>query len=163
MKNAPATERNNTAHQNGDPEHIALGSRPLRVHEHGPLKFARPHHQHVPDHDEPGYGHYCTLRDVTLSNAVKNLEAALQEGTPLLRMDIENGTLTVHYHSQSKLSQQELADLQKATHFDKKELQQWYKGRRSHSLCWQPEADETRLPKGLPLGHAHKGGVPEDL
>ncbi|GAM86618.1 hypothetical protein ANO11243_046330 [Dothideomycetidae sp. 11243] len=30
--------------------------------------------------------------------------------------------------SQSKLSQQELQDLQKATHFDKKELQQWYKG-----------------------------------
>ncbi|CZT14345.1 probable regulator of phosphatidylinositol-4-OH kinase protein [Ramularia collo-cygni] len=30
--------------------------------------------------------------------------------------------------SQSKLSQQELLDLQKATHFDKKELQQWYKG-----------------------------------
>ncbi|KXT13447.1 hypothetical protein AC579_4249 [Pseudocercospora musae] len=27
-----------------------------------------------------------------------------------------------------ELSQQELADLQKATHFDKKELQQWYKG-----------------------------------
>jgi Ca2+-binding EF-hand superfamily protein len=34
----------------------------------------------------------------------------------------------VSHHSQSKLSQQELADLQKATHFDKKELQQWYKG-----------------------------------
>ncbi|KAL1632987.1 Transmembrane 9 superfamily member 2 [Diplodia intermedia] len=30
--------------------------------------------------------------------------------------------------SQSKLTQQELSDLQKATHFDKKELQQWYKG-----------------------------------
>ena len=30
--------------------------------------------------------------------------------------------------SQSKLSQQELVELQKATHFDKKELQQWYKG-----------------------------------
>ncbi|KAL0254808.1 Transmembrane 9 superfamily member 2 [Diplodia seriata] len=29
---------------------------------------------------------------------------------------------------QSKLTQQELSDLQKATHFDKKELQQWYKG-----------------------------------
>ncbi|GME40370.1 putative endosomal integral membrane protein [Neofusicoccum parvum] len=28
----------------------------------------------------------------------------------------------------SKLTQQELSDLQKATHFDKKELQQWYKG-----------------------------------
>ncbi|KAF2101858.1 neuronal calcium sensor 1 [Rhizodiscina lignyota] len=31
-------------------------------------------------------------------------------------------------NKQSKLSQQELAELQKATHFDKKELQQWYKG-----------------------------------
>ena len=30
--------------------------------------------------------------------------------------------------SQSKLSQEELAQLQKSTHFDKKELQQWYKG-----------------------------------
>jgi len=30
--------------------------------------------------------------------------------------------------SQSKLSHQEISDLQKATHFDKKELQQWYKG-----------------------------------
>jgi Ca2+-binding EF-hand superfamily protein len=35
--------------------------------------------------------------------------------------------------SQSKLSQQELADLQKATHFDKKELQQWYKGAHRHA------------------------------
>jgi hypothetical protein len=31
--------------------------------------------------------------------------------------------------SQSKLSQQDLADLQKVTKFDKKELQQWYKGK----------------------------------
>jgi len=30
--------------------------------------------------------------------------------------------------AQSKLSQQDLADLQKVTKFDKKELQQWYKG-----------------------------------
>jgi len=30
--------------------------------------------------------------------------------------------------SQSKLSQDQLADLQKNTHFDKKELQAWYKG-----------------------------------
>ncbi|GKT92829.1 neuronal calcium sensor 1 [Colletotrichum tofieldiae] len=28
----------------------------------------------------------------------------------------------------SKLSQEQLAELQKSTHFDKKELQQWYKG-----------------------------------
>ncbi|KAI4250875.1 MAG: hypothetical protein LQ352_005201 [Teloschistes flavicans] len=31
--------------------------------------------------------------------------------------------------SQSKLSQDELQQLMKSTHFDKKELQQWYKGR----------------------------------
>lgn len=30
--------------------------------------------------------------------------------------------------SQSKLSQEQLNQLQKDTHFDKKELQQWYKG-----------------------------------
>jgi len=29
---------------------------------------------------------------------------------------------------QSKLSPSQLDELQKATHFDKKELQQWYKG-----------------------------------
>jgi hypothetical protein len=29
---------------------------------------------------------------------------------------------------QSKLSAEEITELQKATHFDKKELQQWYKG-----------------------------------
>ena len=31
-------------------------------------------------------------------------------------------------YSQSKLSQEQLAELQNSTHFDKKELQQWYKG-----------------------------------
>lgn len=30
--------------------------------------------------------------------------------------------------SQTKLSQEQLTQLQKDTHFDKKELQQWYKG-----------------------------------
>ncbi|KAH8656083.1 putative neuronal calcium sensor NCS-1 [Tricladium varicosporioides] len=30
--------------------------------------------------------------------------------------------------SQSKLSQEQLSELQRSTHFDKKELQQWYKG-----------------------------------
>jgi hypothetical protein len=29
---------------------------------------------------------------------------------------------------QSKLSQEQLSELQRSTHFDKKELQQWYKG-----------------------------------
>lgn len=41
-------------------------------------------------------------------------------------------------HRQSKLSQEQLAELQKSTHFDKKELQQWYKGayRRSPCCCF---------------------------
>lgn len=32
------------------------------------------------------------------------------------------------YYRQSKLSQEQLSELQRSTHFDKKELQQWYKG-----------------------------------
>lgn len=39
-----------------------------------------------------------------------------------------NRTVLTHLISQSKLSQEELNQLQKDTHFDKKELQQWYKG-----------------------------------
>lgn len=37
---------------------------------------------------------------------------------------------------QSKLSQEQLVELQKSTHFDKKELQQWYKG----ALNFQPSS-----------------------
>ena len=37
--------------------------------------------------------------------------------------------LTWALRRQSKLSQDELNQLQKDTHFDKKELQQWYKGK----------------------------------
>lgn len=40
---------------------------------------------------------------------------------------VENEELT-SYDSQSKLSQEQLGELQRSTHFDKKELQQWYKG-----------------------------------
>jgi hypothetical protein len=99
----------------------------------------------VPLHDEPGYDHYCTARDVTLANGVNSFEEALAAMTPLARIELEDGTLTVHYHSQSKLSQQELADLQKATHFDKKELQQWYKGTapRTTRLCSQTDGGQV--------------------
>ena len=42
---------------------------------------------------------------------------------------------------QSKLSQEQLTQLQKDTHFDKKELQQWYKGEcfcpRLNGMCHQ--------------------------
>lgn len=43
---------------------------------------------------------------------------------------------------QSKLSQEQLAELQKSTHFDKKELQQWYKGERHRHT----EMEKTQSP-----------------
>ena len=53
----------------------------------------------------------------------------IRKGAGMSYLEIGKDKLTIHpHHSQSKLSQQELIDLQKATHFDKKELQQWYKG-----------------------------------
>ena len=51
--------------------------------------------------------------------------------------------------SQSKLSQEQLNQLQKDTHFDKKELQQWYKGQ-LHLLHVLNGADElSRFSKRL--------------
>lgn len=51
-------------------------------------------------------------------------------------------SLSLFRRRQSKLSQEQLAELQKSTHFDKKELQQWYKGkRRRHGeteKTWSP-------------------------
>ena len=47
--------------------------------------------------------------------------------------------------SNSKLSNDELAQLQKDTHFDKKELQQWYKGTEIlEESCLVPTADKKR-------------------
>ncbi|KAF2659504.1 EF-hand [Lophiostoma macrostomum CBS 122681] len=93
-----------------------------------PLNFARQHHAAIPRHDQPGYAHYRSAKKVALSNGVKSLQESLSSHGPVQHLEIRNKQLIVQYHSQSKLSQQELADLQKATHFDKKELQQWYKG-----------------------------------
>ena len=45
------------------------------------------------------------------------------------RIDTFEKKLIQALHRQSKLSQDELNQLQKDTHFDKKELQQWYKGK----------------------------------
>ena len=56
------------------------------------------------------------------------MEHELAFRSPVDHLVLEVDRLILRFHSQSKLSQQELADLQKATHFDKKELQQWYKG-----------------------------------
>jgi hypothetical protein len=53
----------------------------------------------------------------------------------------ENSILIFVMYSHSELSQDELIQLQKETHFDKKELQQWYKGRNTSSF----EATGTAL------------------
>jgi hypothetical protein len=45
----------------------------------------------------------------------------------IARLGIPNDELTLTSR-QSKLSQEQLSELQRSTHFDKKELQQWYKG-----------------------------------
>ncbi|KAJ4375182.1 Calcium-binding protein NCS-1 [Neocucurbitaria cava] len=110
--------------------HTPLGSQdiPLLALDHAPLNFARRHHCDVPRHDEPGFVHYQALQRVAFANAVRELERELGSHTNVEHIELEKSRLIVRYCSQSKLSQQELADLQKATHFDKKELQQWYKG-----------------------------------
>ena len=75
---------------------------------------------------------------------------------------------------QSKLSPTQLEELQKATHFDRKELQAWYKGTsspRPHPLTKPipppPFATSTnthtRLPKRLPLRNPHQSRIPKDL
>lgn len=64
--------------------------------------------------------------------------------------------------SQSKLSQEQLTELQRSTHFDRKELQQWYKGMSPMTnigLC----LTILRLPQGLPIRHAHERRVSKDL
>ncbi|KAJ4317267.1 Calcium-binding protein NCS-1 [Neodidymelliopsis sp. IMI 364377] len=112
------------------PHNTPIGSHgvPLLEHQHPPLKFARRHHVDIPHHDEPEYAHYKAVQNVALANAVSELWKELASQSAVRYIKVENEKLTVRYYSQSKLSQQELADLQKATHFDKKELQQWYKG-----------------------------------
>lgn len=114
---------------------MPLGERklPLLERDHAPLNFARLHHTTLPHHGDAAYPHYQAERNVALANALKQLSEELACRSNVQRLEFGNQKLTVQYHSQSKLSQQELADLQQATHFDKKELQQWYKGTKQHA------------------------------
>ncbi|KAF1942503.1 EF-hand [Clathrospora elynae] len=114
----------------GPSSHTARQSHgiPMLEHKHPPLNFARRHHAAVPCHDTPGYAHYRDIQRVAFANAVRGFEKELGSRSDVEHLEIQNEKLIVRHYSQSKLSQQELADLQKATHFDKKELQQWYKG-----------------------------------
>ncbi|KAL9095383.1 MAG: hypothetical protein Q9165_002254 [Trypethelium subeluteriae] len=93
-----------------------------------PFKRARSRPKHIPRQMSGSYSSYCQERHIALQVAAKQRTKELCHWTGLDEMTIESDRLTYNYNSQSKLSQQELSDLQKATHFDKKELQQWYKG-----------------------------------
>lgn len=117
----------------GSQPHIPLGSHNLPLPDLGfaSPKFARLHHSEIPHHDDPGYASYKSARDVALANAIRQFEKELGARSAIEHLVLKNDVLIVRRYSQSKLSQQELADLQKATHFDKKELQQWYKGAHS--------------------------------
>lgn len=110
--------------------HMPLGLHqiPLLEQQCCPLNFARRHRVDPPRHDDPGYMRYKDMQRVAFANAVRELESELGSRSNIDHIELENDTLILRQCSQSKLSQQELADLQKATHFDKKELQQWYKG-----------------------------------
>jgi Ca2+-binding EF-hand superfamily protein len=90
---------------------------------------ARSRPKHIPRHTSDDYLDYAVNRDTAFRTAVHHLEQELGTHSPISHLSLRTYTLTLHPHtSQSKLSAQELSDLQKATHFDKKELQQWYKG-----------------------------------
>ena len=91
---------------------------------------ARPYH--IPRYVSEGYPQFKAKQECALKIGVKDLEKEICKSTGVSYLEMIKNKLTVHRkHSQSKLSQQELVDLQKATHFDKKELQQWYKGEQS--------------------------------
>jgi hypothetical protein len=120
------------------PNHIGSPNPPsdCNCHLSLPIKFARHHRSHIPTHDEQGYDKYVKQRDQAIRIAIRHVEHIVFQDQGVDHAVLTDQKLTLHpAHSQSKLSQQELSDLQKATHFDKKELQQWYKGAR---ICLLP-------------------------
>jgi hypothetical protein len=94
----------------------------------GSVNRARRRPSRVPRPDSMSYSTYKAKQEFALKIGVHGLQEEMAKSTGVGKIDVLKGKLTVHFRSQSKLSQQELSDLQKATHFDKKELQQWYKG-----------------------------------
>lgn len=92
---------------------------------------ARPRPYHIPRYVSQSYPAFKAKQECALKIGVKDLERELGKSARVASLELCTNKLTINYnYSQSKLSQQELVDLQKATHFDKKELQQWYKGAR---------------------------------
>ena len=100
----------------------------------GAINYARPRPVHLPPTSSPDYHEFKNRQGRVFQVTRHDLDRETRKMTGVACIHVAEDVLTVeHCCSQSKLSQQELADLQKATHFDKKELQQWYKGERSSS------------------------------
>lgn len=97
---------------------------------------ARPRPYHIPRHVSHSYPKFKQKQECALKIGIKDFEEKMGKSIAVSHLEVSKDKLTVHRnYSQSKLSQQELADLQKATHFDKKELQQWYKGAQHSHLA----------------------------
>ena len=95
----------------------------------GAVNYARARPFRIPRLESQSRPRFHSKQMAALKMGVAELECKIRRSTGIARMDLSDAVLTFHREdSQSKLSQQELSDLQKATHFDKKELQQWYKG-----------------------------------
>ncbi len=157
-----------TDSQGDKSESLEQLDRPRRPSVNGAINHARPRPFRIPRPVSQSYPAYKGKQECALKIGIHQIwDEELKRSTGLSHVEIQQDMLILQpQHSQSKLSQQELSDLQKATHFDKKELQQWYKG-----TCHSPAAKSlsitdwewNRLPKGLPLGHAHENRIPKDL
>ncbi|KAK0262498.1 Calcium-binding protein NCS-1 [Friedmanniomyces endolithicus] len=103
-------------------------------HEHqnpfyGSINLARARPLRIPRVASESYPAFHRKQASALKIAITGLEQEIRSSTGISYFSLVENKLTLHREgSQSKLSQQELQDLLKATHFDKKELQQWYKG-----------------------------------
>ncbi|KAK0792033.1 Calcium-binding protein NCS-1 [Friedmanniomyces endolithicus] len=95
----------------------------------GSINLARARPLRIPRVASESYPAFHRKQVAALKIAITGLEQEIRSSTGISYFSLNGHKLTLHREgSQSKLSQQELQDLLKATHFDKKELQQWYKG-----------------------------------
>ncbi|KAK3717973.1 Calcium-binding protein NCS-1 [Vermiconidia calcicola] len=95
----------------------------------GAINHARPRPFKIPRVVSQSYPAFKGKQVCALRIGIHEIfDREISKNMGISHLEIVEDKLTVHKCSQSKLSQQELVDLQKATHFDKKELQQWYKG-----------------------------------
>ncbi|KAI7788431.1 EF-hand [Diaporthe eres] len=127
-----------------------------------PAQQGSPVHPPVPHHDYPPKRRICssyhsgrilfpltnsykqTSREILNPASVTLLAHTAVE--PLREYAALPVLLTTSGYGQiSKLSQEQLAELQKSTHFDKKELQQWYKG--AHNLVGFLVSQQEREPR----------------